>query len=256
MLEFRITNGQRLSRIDGSTVSAGTTDLYAHFSFGDNYNGVVTSYWRVKGEKQTYKAPLDAEGICLVPWEVLASVSNNELIYQDIDHYVSVSIADADVTTSSECEFAVKRTAYSMESFDPENPPTDAYQKLIDMINAGQLRGESAYEAAVEIGYTGSKEEWIKSLEGKKGEPFTLEDFERTEAYQTILEQEEKRQKDTEEAIKNVKDAEKTAREAAEKINAEIKKFETSIKSGKEEDAEWHLGFYLDEDGDLCQKEE
>lgn len=30
----------------------------------------------------------------------------------------------------------------------------------------------------------------------------------------------------------------------------------TRLKSGKAEDAELHLGFYLDENGDLCQKEE
>lgn len=31
---------------------------------------------------------------------------------------------------------------------------------------------------------------------------------------------------------------------------------ETSLKSGLEADAEWHLGFYLDANGDLCQVEE
>ena len=30
----------------------------------------------------------------------------------------------------------------------------------------------------------------------------------------------------------------------------------SALKSGKEEDAIYHLGFYLDEDGDLCQVEE
>lgn len=32
-------------------------------------------------------------------------------------------------------------------------------------------------------------------------------------------------------------------------LNSEI----TKIKSGSEEDAVYHLGFYLDENGDLCQ---
>lgn len=30
----------------------------------------------------------------------------------------------------------------------------------------------------------------------------------------------------------------------------------TAIKAGTIETAEWHLGFYLDENGDLCQKED
>lgn len=33
------------------------------------------------------------------------------------------------------------------------------------------------------------------------------------------------------------------------------KKFD-KIKAGTEATAEWHLGFYLDENGDLCQKED
>ena len=36
----------------------------------------------------------------------------------------------------------------------------------------------------------------------------------------------------------------------------QIAEDEAALKSGAEADAEWHLGFYLDENGDLCQVEE
>ena len=36
----------------------------------------------------------------------------------------------------------------------------------------------------------------------------------------------------------------------------ELSDLETRLKSGDEEDADLHLGFYLDENGDLCQVEE
>lgn len=36
----------------------------------------------------------------------------------------------------------------------------------------------------------------------------------------------------------------------------QLSDLETRLKSGDEEDAELHLGFYLDENGDLCQVEE
>ena len=39
-------------------------------------------------------------------------------------------------------------------------------------------------------------------------------------------------------------------------INSALASLETRLKSGAEEDAELHLGFYLDENGDLCQVEE
>ena len=43
--------------------------------------------------------------------------------------------------------------------------------------------------------------------------------------------------------------------ELSDQKNA-ISQLETRLKSGAEEDAELHLGFYLDENGDLCQVEE
>lgn len=39
-------------------------------------------------------------------------------------------------------------------------------------------------------------------------------------------------------------------------INTEITTLKSALKSGDEEDAIYHLGFYLDENGDLCQVEE
>ena len=39
-------------------------------------------------------------------------------------------------------------------------------------------------------------------------------------------------------------------------INAEQAELKSALKSGDEEDAIYHLGFYLDENGDLCQVEE
>lgn len=39
-------------------------------------------------------------------------------------------------------------------------------------------------------------------------------------------------------------------------INADVHDLKSALKSGDEEDAIYHLGFYLDENGDLCQVEE
>ena len=47
--------------------------------------------------------------------------------------------------------------------------------------------------------------------------------------------------------------------DSAAQIQANKENYEnllTRLKSGKVEDAELHLGFYLDENGDLCQKED
>lgn len=47
-----------------------------------------------------------------------------------------------------------------------------------------------------------------------------------------------------------------TVEEELGTINSALSSLETRLKSGAEEDAELHLGFYLDENGDLCQVEE
>ena len=47
-----------------------------------------------------------------------------------------------------------------------------------------------------------------------------------------------------------------TVEEELSSINSALASLETRLKSGAEEDAELHLGFYLDENGDLCQVEE
>ncbi len=43
---------------------------------------------------------------------------------------------------------------------------------------------------------------------------------------------------------------------AATTEGAEASELVNALKSGREEDAGYHLGFYLDENGDLCQVEE
>ena len=44
--------------------------------------------------------------------------------------------------------------------------------------------------------------------------------------------------------------------DVASNLNRQLSDLETRLKSGDEEDAELHLGFYLDENGDLCQVDE
>lgn len=39
-----------------------------------------------------------------------------------------------------------------------------------------------------------------------------------------------------------------------EEVENDLTDLKSDLKSGKEEDAIWHLGFYIDDDGDLCQE--
>jgi hypothetical protein len=52
----------------------------------------------------------------------------------------------------------------------------DAYAQLVALIQAGAMRGKSAYEVAVDNGFEGSEEEWLTSLHG-----YVLTDQDRAE---------------------------------------------------------------------------
>ena len=51
-------------------------------------------------------------------------------------------------------------------------------------------------------------------------------------------------------------DGKSTVEEVLSHHSQQMTDLKTALKSGKEEDAIWHLGFYLDENGDLCQVDE
>ena len=53
----------------------------------------------------------------------------------------------------------------------------------------------------------------------------------------------------TAEKLNNIEDG-------VDNVNRQLSDLETRLKSGEEEDADLHLGFYLDENGDLCQVDE
>lgn len=53
----------------------------------------------------------------------------------------------------------------------------------------------------------------------------------------------------TAEKLNNIEDG-------VDDVTRHLSDLETRLKSGDEEDADLHLGFYLDENGDLCQVDE
>ena len=69
-------------------------------------------------------------------------------------------------------------------------------------------------------------------------------------ADKTALEAEQTARQQADQTLQGNIEAEATARKAAD---YELK---SALKSGSEADAIYHLGFYLDENGDLCQVEE
>ena len=64
-------------------------------------------------------------------------------------------------------------TDKSAVSFDLPEP--SAVHMSVNRVSV--IHGKSAYEIAAANGFAGTEEEWLASLHGKDGEPFTYEDF-------------------------------------------------------------------------------
>lgn len=153
-IEFAVTEGQRLRRVDSKKVAASTTDLYAAFSLTQDFSGVVSAYWRKDAGDTVYTTILDDAGTCLVPWEVLLPAS----AYRSEAHKVCVSIADADRTTSSECKFEVLPSVYVGDAGMGGRPPTDAYQQVLELLNNGSFATDIPAATAQRLGLVRSSD--------------------------------------------------------------------------------------------------
>ena len=77
------------------------------------------------------------------------------------------------------------------EGEEPPIPPTpDLYTQLLKRIEDAEhgLDGKSAYEIAVDHGYSGTEEEWLASLHGKDGLTPDMSEYPKTTEVQTIVE--------------------------------------------------------------------
>lgn len=119
MLKFQLQRSQDLVRIDKQIISADTTYLVASFSFSPLLSGNVTSYWRRDESEYVYKAVLDSNGQCRVPWEVLVHRDSNK-DYGGLDHIVYVSLADENIITTNECMINIARSVYSDSASDSD----------------------------------------------------------------------------------------------------------------------------------------
>ena len=128
MLNFKITEAQKLVFAKGPVVAADTTDLYATFEVNNLFAKNLYSYWNVKGVvTDPYRIKLDLNNSCLIPYEILESLSMPDM-YGDIDHLIEVSIAsfeegkEEERITSTTCVLPIYKTEYSGNTSQPSKP--------------------------------------------------------------------------------------------------------------------------------------
>lgn len=134
MLEFYVTKGQELKRLDHDVVSADTTDLKAQFDLTSDFTGTITVWWRRSDKPgSTWTSTLSGNQ-CTIPAEALSAATDN-VMYGQYDHFVFVSISDTGRTTSSECEIKVSKSAFSTNSTPGTGGSPTAYEELVEQFD-------------------------------------------------------------------------------------------------------------------------
>jgi hypothetical protein len=118
-------------------------------------NRIVISA-KYMGETKTYDKP----AFTFVRWT--ADQEGEEITIDDPDVDVEIDVEDVSSSILQEAVDAAFSAA------DRANEAAEAAEHMVD-IHTGP-EGKSAYEVAVEEGYTGTEEEWLASLKGPVGE--------------------------------------------------------------------------------------
>lgn len=127
------------------------------FEFDKSWDGLMRRVTFYPADSAEAIEVLVNDGEVAVPAEVLASAGTAE--------YVLDGTRDG-VRLISLC--GRLRVLHTKEPGGGESAGAteDAYAQLVALIQAGAMRGKSAYEVAVDNGFEGSEEEWLNSLHG------------------------------------------------------------------------------------------
>lgn len=166
MLKFCIT-GQKIDLLFREPVAdqqIAFVDMC--FMFSGDWDGLDKTAQFSQSEK-TYNVHLGDDTVCrcLLPAELQTGCVSISIYGYAHDRSVRA-------TTVPIC-IGIKRSGFNGEGETPIPPTPDLYAQLIGQIDAkiATLKdGASAYEIAVENGFTGTESEWIASLKGEKGE--------------------------------------------------------------------------------------
>ena len=131
MLKFEVKN-QRLTRVDKFGAAEDSVNyLVAHFDFlTDDWDGATITATFSNGEKNVDAVLSDNQ--CVVPWEILEKPV--------IVKVALFGVKSEKIITTDVCTFSIAATLERGSS--GEDPTPDAYQQIIDLIEAGKVKGD------------------------------------------------------------------------------------------------------------------
>ncbi len=164
MIKF-LVKCQNIETLEHEIIAADQVSFVKiHFVFDNNWKPLhkVVQFTQ---EEITYNRVLGTENTsCFLPAELTPGTVKMSLLGYD-----------AEATETVRATTVVKTLHIRPSGFEGENsnvPPTpDLYQQLLEKIQSASkgTDGKSAFEIAVEHGFVGTEDEWLKSLKGVDG---------------------------------------------------------------------------------------
>ena len=146
------------------------------FVFDNEWEGLYKVVQFMQGEN-TYNISLGVDGYsCKMPSELQAGCAEMSLFGYAPDDETALR------ATTAAIKLRIEQSGFSSSGSEVVPPTPDLYQQLIAKIDEkiasvhdgangkDGVDGASAYEIAVENGYTGTEAEWLSSLKGEKGD--------------------------------------------------------------------------------------
>ena len=163
IMDYKV-DGQILRRTGRNLIVADSIKYLAvRFNFSDEWKRtkktVIFTY-----NENSYNVLLDDDNIVVVPYEVIHHPGFTLSVY---------GTNNGMRITTSTIRVPVIKSGYT-EGETPPEPTQTVYEQILDKLDSGGgggtgKNGKSAYELAVENGFSGTVDEWLESLKGQPG---------------------------------------------------------------------------------------
>lgn len=170
MMKFLVKK-QQIDCIERDKLADGQIAFVSfRFVFDNEWEGLYKVVQFMQGEN-TYNISLGVDGYSRkMPSELQAGCAEMSLFGYAPDDETALR------ATTAPIKLRIEQSGFSSSGSEIVPPTPDLYQQLIAKIDEkiasvhDGADGASAYEIAVENGYTGTEAEWLSSLKGEKGD--------------------------------------------------------------------------------------
>ena len=170
MMKFLVKK-QQIDCIERDKLADGQIAFVSfRFVFDNEWEGLYKVVQFMQDEN-TYNISLGVDGYsCKMPSELQAGYAEMSLFGYVPDDETALR------ATTAPIKLRIEQSGFSSSGSEVVPPTPDLYQQLIAKIDEkiasvhDGADGASAYEIAVENGYTGTEAEWLSSLKGEKGD--------------------------------------------------------------------------------------